>query len=84
MGKRYSHIIDPRTGLGLTERRGVTVIAPTGMQADGLASAVSVLGWNDGQKVITQEANCFARVVALKGGEWKEQKSCRFPKLSDR
>ena len=43
-GVRYSHIIDPRTGLGLTERRAATVIAPTGAEADALASAACVLG----------------------------------------
>lgn len=42
-GKRYSHIIDPKTGLGLTTPSTVTVIAKTGMQADALASAISVL-----------------------------------------
>lgn len=42
-GKRYSHIIDPRTGLGLTDRRQVTVIAPNGTTADSYASATSVL-----------------------------------------
>jgi thiamine biosynthesis lipoprotein len=43
-GIRYSHIIDPRTGLGLTRRRAATVIAPTGALADALASAACVLG----------------------------------------
>ncbi len=43
-GMRYSHIIDPRTGLGLTVRRAATVIAPDGAVADALASAVSVMG----------------------------------------
>ncbi|THH40024.1 FAD:protein FMN transferase [Neolewinella litorea] len=43
-GRRYSHIIDPRTGYGLQDPRAVTVIASDGMSADGLASALSVLG----------------------------------------
>lgn len=42
-GVRYSHIIDPRTGYGVTGHKVVTVIAPTGMVADGLASTLSVL-----------------------------------------
>jgi FAD:protein FMN transferase len=41
-GKRYSHIIDPRTGLGLTNRRVVTVTAPTCVAADVWATAASV------------------------------------------
>lgn len=43
-GVRYSHIIDPRTGIGIIERRAATVIAQDAAIADALASAVSVLG----------------------------------------
>ena len=43
-GKRYSHLIDPKTGLGLTTQCQVTVIAPSGMEADSLASAFLVMG----------------------------------------
>jgi FAD:protein FMN transferase len=42
-GKRYSHIIDPRTGYGVTHRRNVTIIAADGALADWLATACSVL-----------------------------------------
>lgn len=43
-GVRYSHIVDPRTGLGLTDRSQVTVIARDCMTADSLSTAISVLG----------------------------------------
>ena len=43
-GVRYSHLVDPRTGLGLTTSIAVTVIAPDATLADALASATSVLG----------------------------------------
>jgi thiamine biosynthesis lipoprotein len=43
-GRRYSHIVDPRTGLGLTHRAEVTVIAPDCTTSDCLATAASVLG----------------------------------------
>lgn len=42
-GKRYSHIIDPRTGYGVTFQRNVTVIAAEGITADWLATAGSIL-----------------------------------------
>jgi thiamine biosynthesis lipoprotein len=42
-GVRYSHVLDPKTGVGLTGRRSVTVIAPRGAQADSLSKAASVL-----------------------------------------
>ncbi len=51
-GTRYSHIVDPGTGLGLTERPTVTVIAQDAATADALASAVSVLGPQRGRALI--------------------------------
>ena len=51
-GKRYSHLVDPKTGVGLTHRATVSVIAPTAMEADALASAVSVLGKQRGLEMI--------------------------------
>src|SRR5512133_1567585 len=43
-GIRYSHILDPRTGLGLTNRIQATVIAPNATTTDALATTVCVLG----------------------------------------
>lgn len=43
-GKRYSHIVNPRTGEALTSRIAVMVIARTGLVSDGLSKPVSVLG----------------------------------------
>lgn len=49
-GRRYSHIVDPKTGLGLTTPMAVTVIAPTGTVADAYASALCVLGPDKAQE----------------------------------
>jgi FAD:protein FMN transferase len=43
-GTRYSHIVDPRTGLGVTGRSSVSVVAREATTSDMLATAVSVLG----------------------------------------
>jgi thiamine biosynthesis lipoprotein len=48
-GTRYSHVVDPRTGIGLTHRLLVTVVADEGVRADGLATTVGVLGRTDGR-----------------------------------
>ncbi|HKG92683.1 MAG TPA: FAD:protein FMN transferase [Gemmatimonadaceae bacterium] len=42
-GTRYSHVVDPRTGVGLTNGLVATVIAPDGATADALATALTVL-----------------------------------------
>lgn len=52
-GRRYSHIIDPRTGLGVTETAIINVIADNCMTADALASALSVLKENERIKLLT-------------------------------
>lgn len=51
-GRRYSHVVDPKTGQALEGRRSVTVIAPNGTTSDGLATAVSVLGPQRGLELI--------------------------------
>jgi thiamine biosynthesis lipoprotein len=42
--RRYSHVVDPRTGVGLTSRSEATVIAPNGITSDALSTAACVLG----------------------------------------
>jgi thiamine biosynthesis lipoprotein len=62
-GQRYSHILDPRTGLALTDHSLVTVIAPNCTSADGLATAVSVLGPERGLQLIAHTPHTAALVV---------------------
>jgi thiamine biosynthesis lipoprotein len=49
---QYSHIVDPRTGMGITDPITVTVVAQSGIEADGLATAVSVLGRERGMALV--------------------------------
>lgn len=51
-GKRYSHIINPLTGYGVTFQRNVTVIAPDGALADWLATACSILPVRKAKKLV--------------------------------
>lgn len=62
-GKRYSHIVDPKTGLGLTTSSSVTVIAPSGTIADAYASTVSVLGPVKGIKFIDRHPSTASLVL---------------------
>ena len=49
---QYSHIIDPQTGIGLANQAQATVIAPTGMEADSLASTFLVTGFEKATALI--------------------------------
>ncbi len=79
-GTRYSHLVDPKTGLGLTIRSSVTVIAPTGIAADSLASAVSVLGPKAGLKLIESTEKTAAFIV--QGEPQKTYESKRLSKYA--
>jgi len=78
-GVRYSHIVDPHTGLGLTVRSSVTVIARDGTTADSLATAVCVLGPERGLKLIEKSPGAAALLVRNEAGEPKTYVSANFP-----
>jgi thiamine biosynthesis lipoprotein len=61
-GLRYSHILDPRTGIGLTGRRRATVVAPDGITADSLATAACVLGPAAGVALVESTPGAMAIV----------------------
>jgi thiamine biosynthesis lipoprotein len=62
-GKRYSHIIDPKTGLGLVGRRSVTVVAPNATISDGLDTGLCVLGVERGLKIVESRDDVAALFV---------------------
>jgi thiamine biosynthesis lipoprotein len=53
-GKRYSHVVDPRTGWALTNRVEATVIAPHGIDTDALSTAMCVMGKQNGEALARQ------------------------------
>jgi len=72
-GKRYSHIVDPKTGLGLTERRLVSVIAPSGMTADSMATALSIVPLEQVESVLRAFPHTSARILTLEEGKERER-----------
>jgi len=62
-GVRYSHILNPKTGLGLTTNVTTTVIAKHGIDADGMATAINVLGPERGLDFIDKQPG-VAAVIA--------------------
>jgi thiamine biosynthesis lipoprotein len=66
-GKRYHHIIDPRTGYPSTGCMSATVAARSAMTADALATAVFVLGPEAGLALLETLPNVEGIVVDSKG-----------------
>lgn len=62
-GKRYSYIVDPKTGVGLVGRRAVTVIAPNATTSDGMDTGLCVLGVQSGMKIIEERKELAALFV---------------------
>jgi len=53
-GKRYSHIMNPKTGYPSTGLTSVTIIAADALTANGFSTAIMVLGEKEGLKLIQQ------------------------------
>ncbi|NMC19891.1 MAG: FAD:protein FMN transferase [Thermogutta sp.] len=81
-GVRYSHILDPKTGLGITTPREVMVIAPTGAAADAWATAISVLGPEAGLPLIDALADTAALILQSEDGKTAVYRSRRWPALA--
>jgi thiamine biosynthesis lipoprotein len=77
-GQRFSHIVDPRTGLGLTQPSSVTVFARTCMAADSLASAVSVLGPKKGFELLDKKCGTAALVIRVENDQPKVYGSAKL------
>ena len=77
-GQRYSHLVDPRTGLGLTDHSLVSVIAPDCITADSLTKVVSVLGPEKGLKFIGHTPKVAARIVRMPNHKVEVYESSRF------
>jgi FAD:protein FMN transferase len=64
-GVRYSHIIDPKTGLGLTGRRSVTVVAKKGIDSDSMTKAVMILPPEKAMELVEATDDAAAMIVVL-------------------
>jgi thiamine biosynthesis lipoprotein len=66
-GRRYSHLIDPRTGRPVGSVPSVTVVAPDASTADALATGISVLGPRDGVELADSLPEVECMVMAGRG-----------------
>jgi thiamine biosynthesis lipoprotein len=69
-GRRYHHIIDPKTGYPATASREVTIFAPTAFLADALDDAVFILGPKKGLALVESYADCAALIVDAANQVW--------------
>lgn len=53
-GKKYSHTINPRTGLPVTGIKSVTIICPNAEMADAMATPVTIMGIEAGLHLVNQ------------------------------
>ncbi|MBL9136374.1 MAG: FAD:protein FMN transferase [Verrucomicrobiales bacterium] len=77
-GVRYSHILDPRNGLGVTNRCQVTVIAKDGLTSDSLGTAVSVLGPAAGLRLIERTRGAAGLIIEARDAGVSELRSRRL------
>ena len=82
-GKRYHHILDPRTGRPATGCISATVLAPDAAFADALATAMVVLGPEEGLKVIEALPRVEALLVDLDGNAFRSSGLAKEPKKSE-
>lgn len=62
-GKRYSHTIDPKTGLPVSGIKSVSVISPMAELSDALATPVTVMGVRAGLDMINQMKNIACVII---------------------
>jgi len=80
-GVRYSHIVNPATALGLTNRIQATVVAPDATTSDPLATTVCILGPQKGMQLIARTKKVSALIFTREAGETRATESPRFKRL---
>jgi thiamine biosynthesis lipoprotein len=79
-GVRISHLVDPRTGRPVTHRlASVTVIDKSCMTADALATALSVLGPEEGRALVDREGLAALFLIRRGGSDIEEWASDSWP-----
>src|ERR1017187_11032943 len=79
-GKKYSHTIDPRTGLPVTGIKSVTIITLNAEIADAMATPVMIMGIKTGMDMINQMKDIEAIVIADNNAVYPSN-NIRFSKL---
>lgn len=78
-GKRYHHIIDPHTGYPPADMVSVTIIADTCAQADALATAAFVLGYEKAREFIENYPHVEGLFIKEKNNKLEAAVTSGFP-----
>lgn len=81
-GRRYSHVIDPRSGEPLTISRSVTVLAADCLTADGLDTALSVMDVDAGIELVDRTPGAAALIVETLAEGLRVVRSARWEALA--
>ncbi|HFK5502956.1 TPA: FAD:protein FMN transferase [Elizabethkingia anophelis] len=66
-GKRYSHIMNPKTGYPSTGLTSVTITGPNATMANGFSTSIMVLGEKEGLKLLKQFPEYHYLLITDKG-----------------
>jgi thiamine biosynthesis lipoprotein len=80
-GRRYSHLIDPRTGMALSARCSATVVAAHGITADSLTKVASILEPKRGLQIVEGFSGASALVVRQGSRGLETFVSKNFPRV---
>ncbi len=75
-GKKYSHIVNPKTGVGLLNSKNVTAVAPDGTTADWLSTACSILSVKKSMRLV-KKIKGAALLITEKKDDTIEKRSSR-------
>jgi thiamine biosynthesis lipoprotein len=64
-GKKYSHVVNPHTGMALTKGVQATVVAPIGTETDGLSTALTLLSPRGRKRLLSHYPHARAFVRSL-------------------
>ncbi|HEY1785936.1 MAG TPA: FAD:protein FMN transferase [Pirellulales bacterium] len=77
-GVRYSHIVNPKTGLGLTDQTSVTLIARDCLTADSVTKAIAVNGPEKGLKMVAEIPGAEVLIRRMVGAQMETYESPGF------
>jgi len=70
-GRRYGHVIDPRTGEPLTRARVAAALAADGARAEALSKALLILGESDGIELLESLPDAEGILIDESGASWQ-------------